>query len=149
MVSRINARERVMSYRFILDPNFHPIYGENGGNPMVKLILTETEYLIRQFDRIRKEHGFLPMIPSDNNTEEFDDEGWYFITAEVTDLPTGIGVEVWAEVRSYGAEDDGTMYKLDLSASDTLMLALTLSDQCVNLWDDNLVTMLSECRESL
>lgn len=149
MISGIKSNQRIMSYRFVIDPNFRPIYGEDNGRPMVKLFLQDTEYLTRQFDHVRTEHGFLPMIPPKDSRGEFDDEGWYFITAEVVSLPSGIDINVWAEVRSYGAEDDGTMYKLDMSVSDTLMVALTLNDQCVNLWDDNLVTMLKECKESL
>jgi len=147
-MNRIESTDFAERYIYI-DTGSEQFYGVGDAFPekyaIVNLQLFSTDALMEVVDSIREEKGFLPMLPTEKHSEDYDEDGWYDFYLDVNDYDNlRIADHIDAIVDNGCSEDDFACYRIELSDDVRAALYKHLNEQAKRACGMTLDEMLAE-----
>ena len=145
---KIESADFVVSNIF-LDNGCEPFYGVGYAFPKkfatVNIQLSTTDAMTEVVDAIRKEKGFLPMLPTEKHQTDYDMDGWYDFYLDINDYDVlRVSDHIDAVVDNGNGEDDFTCYTIELSDAVRAVLYKHLNEQAKRVCGMSLDEMLVE-----
>lgn len=109
-------------------------------NDNMVISLQSTDPLIELVDRYREEKGLLPIAPTDNHTDDYDEDTWYNYYVNISEKDGLLIAPKYIDVYVDGiyAEDSNIEYQIELSDEASNMLFKQVDEQTKAYWGDDL-----------
>lgn len=146
-----------VNHSIILDAGSEPTYTSGQAFvsypvvfPAVSFYLCQTDGLTRLADAIREEKGFLPMLPTEKHSADYDMDGWYDFYIGINDYTENkIDNCIEFVVDTPNSEDDGHLYTIELDADEQKLLYNRLDKLSKECFGMNCREMLDDAKEEL
>lgn len=115
----------------------------------VNFYLNSTVTLDKIIDQMRIEKGLLPVLP-DDDCGDWDDSGWYDFYVGLNDFSeTHVDSAIMAVIRCENADDNESVYYIDLTPEEQHIVYSVLNEMCQNELGKTCEDLLREARESM